>query len=167
MRRPGNREAGPLATPKKTTHQAPISALWGREWRRKPSSWRGFLVALILSVLAYYGALWLIRKGDPLGWQKGLGRTKKVEQWGRMGRGLDDYQGDINRKKTTQKHAKLIRIFTDRSVPAIGTFRHRSRGRGALALLTPQHQPPGGGVHRTSGEGKGAAQPHSQRPCAA
>jgi hypothetical protein len=65
-----------------------------------------------------------------------------MEQWGRMGRGLDDYQGAINRKKTTQKHVNLIRIFTDRSVPAIGTFGHRSRGRGALAWGPHSTRPP-------------------------
>jgi hypothetical protein len=37
---------------------------------------------------------------------KGLGRTKKVEQWGRMGRGLDDYQRAINRKTPTAMKAK-------------------------------------------------------------
>ena len=60
----------------------------------------GFLVALILPIRAYYGALWLIRKGDPLGLRKGLRRTKKVEQWDRPGRGLDDYQRAINGKNT-------------------------------------------------------------------
>ncbi len=90
-------------------------------------------MALILPIRAYYGALWLIRKGDLWGWQKGLGRTKMVKQGSRMGRGLDDYKGAINRKKTTQKHTKLIRNFTERLAPAMGTFGHRSRGRGALA----------------------------------
>ena len=41
-----------------------------------------------------------------------------------------------------QKHAKSIRIFIERPVPAMGNLSHRSRGRGALALLTQQHQPP-------------------------
>jgi hypothetical protein len=63
-------------------------------------------MALILPIWAYYGALWLIRKGDPLGWQKGLWRTKKVEQWGRMGRVLDDYLGAINDKTPTRTKAK-------------------------------------------------------------
>ena len=117
---PGARQGGGLEIKElghwqhlKTTHQAPISALWGRQGRSRPSSWRGFLVALLLPIRAYYGTLWLIRKGDPLGWQKGLGRTKKVEQWGRMGRVLDDYLGAINDKTPTRIKAKWIRNFTD------------------------------------------------------
>jgi len=102
----------------------------------------GFMVALILPIRAYYGALWLIRKGDLWGWQKGLGRTKMVKQGSRMGLVLDDCQGAINRKKTTQKHAKLIRNFTDRPVPAMGTFDHRSRGRRALAWGPHSTRPP-------------------------
>ena len=52
-----------------------------------------------------------------------------------------------------------------------GDHQHRGLGWGCLLQGTVQQlaiaQGPGGGVHRTSGEGKGAAQPHSQRPCAA
>ncbi len=167
MRRHGNQGSRSLATGETTTHQAPISAPWEREGRRKPSSWRAFLVVFILSIQAYYGPLWLIGKGNLWVWLKGLWRTKKVEQWPRSGQGLCDYQGAINGAMPMQKHAKSIRNFNERPAPAMGSLRFRSRGRGVLAWRPPEHHLPGGGVHRTSGEDKGAAQPHSQRPCAA
>ena len=88
----------------------------------------GFLVALILPIRAYYGALWLIRKGDPLRWQNGLGRTKKVEQWGRMGRVLDDYQGAINDKTPVRIKAKWIHNFIDRQCPPWEPFATAAAG---------------------------------------